>query len=102
MELTPRTSTVEKKRSRRLPLIIFVTLFVLVGGFLLVQALGSAATFYRNVDEAVAQKDSLGTKRFRLQGTVVPGTIARTGDGVTFEVAYNGVGLNVNHVGDPP
>lgn len=102
MELTPRTSPVEKKRSRRLPLIIFVTLFVLVGGFLLVQALGSAATFYRNVDEAVAQKDSLGTKRFRLQGTVVPGTIARTGDGVTFEVAYNGVGLNVNHVGDPP
>jgi cytochrome c-type biogenesis protein CcmE len=67
-----------------------------------VQALGGATTFYRNVDEAVAQRDTLGDRRFRLQGTVVDGTIERTGDGVEFMVAYNGVEVPVRHVGDPP
>lgn len=109
MELTPRTGPgestdgpVRRRRRMSLPALALLIGVIVVGGFVVLQALGSATTFYRNVDEAVAQRDSLGTKRFRLQGTVVPGTIDRTGDGVTFEVAYNGVGINVRHVGDPP
>jgi len=109
MELTPRTGPegspdVASRRRRRmsLPALALLVAVILVGGFVVLQALGSATTFYRNVDEAVAQRDELGVKRFRLQGTVVPGTIDRTGEGVTFEVAYNGVGLTVRHVGDPP
>lgn len=114
MELTPRTGpdagestpaegpATGRRRRRNLPAIALLVAVVAVGGFVVVKALGSATTFYRNVDEAVAQRDSLGSKRFRLQGTVVPGTIAQTGEGVTFEVAYNGVALNVRHVGDPP
>lgn len=112
MELTPRTgpeadgdgATTAPRRRRRmsLPALALVVAVVAIGGFVVVQALGSATTFYRNVDEAVAQRESIGSKRFRLQGTVVPGTIAQTGEGVTFEVAYNGVALKVRHVGDPP
>ena len=34
------------------------------------QGLNNAALYYRNADEAVAQKSSLGTHRFRVQGTV--------------------------------
>ena len=75
---------------------------VVVGGFVVLQALGSAATFYRNVDEAVAQQQTLGTKRFRLQGTVVPGSIRRSADGVDFDITYNGVEMAVQHRGDPP
>lgn len=103
MELTPRTSeSPSQRRRRRLPVYLVVVALVVVGGFLVVKALGSASTFYRNVDEAVAQKQSLGTKRFRLQGTVAPCTIERTGDGVAFAVTYNGVEIPVHHVGDPP
>ncbi|MFM8861634.1 MAG: cytochrome c maturation protein CcmE [Acidimicrobiia bacterium] len=109
MELTPRTGPdgspdAPRRRRRRmsLPALALLVAVIAIGGFVVLQALGSATTFYRNVDEAVAQRDSLGTSRFRLQGTVVPGTIDRTGEGVTFEVAYNGVGLKVRHVGDPP
>ena len=112
MELTPRTgpdaggptdgTTQTRTRRRRLPAIVVLVVLLAVGGFVIVQALGSATTFYRNVDEAVAQRDSIGSKRFRLQGTVVPGTVVQTGDGVSFEVAYNGVALDVRHVGDPP
>lgn len=112
MELTPRTgpdageptggAAPTRKRRRNLPAIVLLVVILAVGGFVIVQALGSATTFYRNVDEAVSQRDSIGSKRFRLQGTVVPGTVVQTGDGVAFEVAYNGVALNVRHVGDPP
>ena len=113
MELTPRTgpeseggddASASPRRKRRVsfPALALLVAVIAIGGFVMVQALGSATTFYRNVDEAVAQRDSLGTKRFRLQGTVVPGTIQRSGEGVNFEVAYNGVGINVHHVGDPP
>lgn len=102
MELTPRTSETPKRRRRRLPTVLVLAALVIVSGFLVVKALGSASTFYRNVDEAVAQKPTLGTTRFRLQGTVAPCTIERTGDGVAFGVTYNGVEIPVNHVGDPP
>lgn len=112
MELSPRTgpgsegesSGVTPRRKRRvsLPALVVLIAVVVIGGFVVVQALGSATTFYRNADEAVAQRDTLGQKRFRLQGTVVPGTVEQTGNGVSFEIAYNGVPLNIRHVGDPP
>ncbi len=102
MELTPRTLAAPRRGRRRvLPLLVLGAL-LLLGGFLVVKALGSASTFYRNVDEAVAQKNSIGAKRFRLQGTVAPCTVERTGDGVSFAVTYNGVEIPVHHVGDPP
>ncbi len=113
MELTPRTgpdseggdaaSAVSRKKRRvSFPALALLIAVVAIGGFVMVKALGSATTFYRNVDEAVAQHDSLGAKRFRLQGTVVPGTVVQTGDGVTFEISYNGVPITIHHVGDPP
>ena len=113
MELTPRTgpdseggdaasTTLRKKRRVSFPALALLVAVIAIGGFVMVKALGSATTFYRNADEAVAQRDSLGVKRFRLQGTVVPGTVVQTGDGVTFEISYNGVPITIHHVGDPP
>lgn len=113
MELTPRTgpeagdgsaatAAPPKHRKSRLPATALIVVVVLGLGFVLVNALGGATTFYRNVDEAVAQRDTLGEKRFRLQGTVVDGTIDRTGEGVGFMVTFNGVEIPVQHVGDPP
>ena len=112
MELSPRTGPasegdsggVSPRRKRRvsLPALVVLVAVVAIGGFVILQALGSATTFYRNADEAVAQRDTLGQKRFRLQGTVVPGTVVQTGDGVSFEISDNGVPLNIRHVGDPP
>jgi cytochrome c-type biogenesis protein CcmE len=118
MELTPRTGPAAegghpdgdgpvltapgRPRKSRLPAIALLVVVVLGLGYVLVNALGGATTFYRNVDEAVAQRQELGTKRFRLQGTVVDGTIDRTGEGVSFMVTFNGVEIPVQHVGDPP
>jgi cytochrome c-type biogenesis protein CcmE len=69
--------------------------------FLLVQGLGNATTYFRNADEAVADREDLGTSRFRLQGTVVD--VARSDGGATsFAVEYRCARVQVRHEGDPP
>jgi cytochrome c-type biogenesis protein CcmE len=75
---------------------------VLALGFLAYKGLGEATTFFRNADEAVAERDSLGDRRFRLQGTVVPGTVDTDGTAVRFEVEYDCVTVPVRHEGSRP
>ena len=117
MELTPRTlddddvtteegagtrrpAGARRRRRRWLPLLVLGV--VVVGlGTLVYKGLSDASLYFRNADEAVAQRDSLGDKRFRLQGTVV-GEPAVDGDSVSFRVAYNGVEVDVAHTGTPP
>jgi cytochrome c-type biogenesis protein CcmE len=74
---------------------------VAVGSLVVVRALNDATLFFRNADEAVAQRDELGSDRFRLQGLVVPGSVQAYPGGVEFSVAYNGVAVEVEHTGDP-
>jgi cytochrome c-type biogenesis protein CcmE len=71
-------------------------------GFLVFQGLGNATLYFRTADEAVAQRDSLGAKRFRIQGTVVPGTVRQAGNEVAFTIESKGVTVPVLHQGDPP
>lgn len=80
-----------------------LVLAVIAGGlaFLVVQGLGNATTYFRNADEAVAERDDLGTKRFRLQGTVVGDAVVQ-GEEVVFTVEYNCEPVDVVHAGDPP
>jgi cytochrome c-type biogenesis protein CcmE len=51
---------------------------------------------------STSQRAALGTKRFRLQGTVVDGTVHETGDLVRFDVEYHCKTVHVQHEGDPP
>ena len=75
---------------------------VIALGFLVAQGLGNATLYFRTADEAVAQRESLGDRRFRIQGDVVAGSISETGNDVTFTLAKNGVEVPVRHRGDPP
>ena len=71
-------------------------------GFLVAQGLGNATLYFRTADEAVAQRESLGDRRFRIQGDVVDGSVSEAGNDVTFTLAKNGVEVPVRHRGDPP
>ena len=73
-------------------------------GFLLVQGLGNATLYFRTADEAVAQRASLGSRRFRIEGTVEDGSVRALagGFGVTFAIVSKGVSVPVVHRGDPP
>ena len=100
MDLTP---AVAAPRRRRRPVTYAVLLVVLLAlGVVVYKGLSSASLYFYNADEAVAQRQDLGQKRFRLQGTVIGSTIDSTADGVDFQVAFNGVRVEAHHDGDPP
>ncbi|MGI8662506.1 MAG: cytochrome c maturation protein CcmE [Acidimicrobiales bacterium] len=105
MDVTPRTvddGGAPHIRRRRSPLVyvIAVVIVVAIGGVLF-QFLNNAALYYRNADEAVRDRSSLGTKRFRVQGVVQPG-VQTSGEDVSFSIAFNGSTIDVRHHGDPP
>lgn len=100
LDLSPRTGPgttppVRRPRRRANPLAWIVLGAVVAGlGFVVVQGLSDATLYFRNADEAVAQRDELGTRRFRLQGLVVADAV--TDDGLaTFEVVFNEVVVSV-------
>jgi len=81
---------------------IFLAVAVAVAGALLWQGLRNATVYFKTADEAVAQRASLGTRRFRLEGVVAPGSVHERNGGVDFVVTENGADVHVHHVGDPP
>jgi cytochrome c-type biogenesis protein CcmE len=77
-----------------------LVLIVVAIGFVLFQGLNNAALYYRNADEAVRDKSSLGTRRFRVQGVVQPFDKAKRP--VEFDIVFNNATVHVQHQGDPP
>ncbi len=72
-------------------------------GFLVVRGLGDATMYFKTVDEAVKQREQLGDRRFRLEGSVVPGSVAQAGGAVGFQLrGASGATVDVAHRGDPP
>jgi cytochrome c-type biogenesis protein CcmE len=102
VDLTPAEAPA--RRRRRSPIAYVVLALVLVAmGVVVTKALTSASLYFYNADEAVAKREALGDKRFRLQGTVLD-PIQENGDGdrLEFSVAYNGVRVEAHHEGSPP
>jgi cytochrome c-type biogenesis protein CcmE len=77
-----------------------LVLIIFAIGFVLFQGLNSAALYYRNADEAVRDKSTLGTRRFRVQGTVQ--AFDKATRPVEFDITFNSVAVHVQHQGDPP
>ncbi|MCU1462516.1 MAG: CcmE/CycJ protein [Acidimicrobiales bacterium] len=64
--------------------------------------LGQATQFFRTADQAVAQRAKLGHRRFRIEGTVVDGSVHTAGQQVAFVIESKGARVDVLHTGDPP
>lgn len=72
-------------------------------GFLLVRAVGDATVYFKTADEAVAQRRSLGSHRFRIEGTVVAGSVQDAKSEVDFTIrGDHGAMVAVRHQGDVP
>lgn len=97
---TPKPRSAPSSR-RRMWIAVVVVLVAL--GFLVVQGLGNATVYFKTADEAVAQKAKLGSHRFRIEGTVVSGSIKQHGtSGVDFAIADKGVTVPIVHTGNEP
>src|SRR5206468_1387732 len=100
LDLTPRPPGPPLRR--RKPVVYVVLALVLVAlGVVLFEGLTNATLYYRNADEAVADKAQLGSRRFRIQGTVQEG-VARQGDEIDFTIAFGGVTVPVRYSGGEP
>ncbi len=102
IDLTPVTPpAVSSKGGRRSLVVIAVLVLAVVA--LLSQGLLQNLNYFETVDQALAQKASLGTKTLRLEGVVKRGTIVRTNTGTNFTITGSGhhaVPVDVN--GTPP
>ncbi len=76
--------------------IILAALLVLV-----FRGLGNATEYFKTADQAVADRAQLGTKDFRIEGTVQPG-VHQVGQTVNFVIENNGVSVPVVQNHEPP
>lgn len=106
LDLTPRTAPPARggndQKRKRLLVGGFLALIVIVLGAVAWQGLSNAALYFRTADEAVEQREALGDRRFRIEGTVVPGSVRQEGVAVRFVIESNDVQVAVAHEGDPP
>jgi cytochrome c-type biogenesis protein CcmE len=82
-----------------------LAVFVVLAGalvFLLVEGLGSSLNYFDTVDQAFAHRAGLGTTTFRLEGTVVPGSIRPTATGTDFAIEQGTHRVQVTNTGSPP
>ena len=82
-----------------------LTVFVLLAAaliFLLAEGLGSSLDYFDTIDQAYANRASLGTSTLRLEGTVVPGSIEATATGTAFAMCQGPHVVHVTNTGSPP
>jgi cytochrome c-type biogenesis protein CcmE len=70
--------------------------------FLVFRGLGEATLYFRTADEAVAQRAELGSRRFRIQGTVVRDSVSERGEELRFRIESAGTAVDVVHRGGEP
>lgn len=70
-------------------------------GMLAFQGLTSATEYFLTAKQAVLQRASLGSKPFRIEGTVEPG-VRQRGQTVRFSIFADGVTVAVVSTGSPP
>lgn len=69
--------------------------------FLLFQGLGNATEYFKTADQAVADRASLGTRQFRIEGTVLD-DVRRSGNQTAFSITANNVTVPVLDSKEPP
>jgi len=80
----------------------FVAGVVIVGAlvFLAAQGLANATIYFKTADQAVAERAKLGSRVFRIEGTVGD-RVVQTGQTLRFDITANGVTVPVVDTGSP-
>lgn len=91
----------QRRRTSWRVLAVFALLIVAFV-FLLAEGLGSSLNYFDTVNQAFAHRQMLGTQTFRLEGTVVPGTIHATSAGSDFNICQGPHVVHVANTGSPP
>jgi cytochrome c-type biogenesis protein CcmE len=90
-----------RRRTKRRLLVVFALLAAALV-FLLVEGLGSSLDYFDTVNQALAHRAQLGTRTFRLEGNVVPGSIRSTATGADFRLCQGANVVDVVNTNNPP
>lgn len=104
MELTPRTAPgapVSERRPRRPWAYVVLGAVLVAVAVIAYQGLTSASLYFYNADEAVEERDELGSKRIRVQG-VVQDDVEADDEELLFTIRFNDQAMPVRHDGNPP
>lgn len=102
LELSPVDAPASPRRRRRRVIAVGVVLAACLAA-LLSQGLLRSLNYFETVDQALAQRATLGTRQIRLEGVVAPHSIARTARGADFVLAGSGGHVvRVESRGTPP
>lgn len=91
-----------KARRPRLRYWVAFAVCVTAIGLLIFQALSPNLVYFRTPSQAIERREAEGTRRFRLAGNVVPGSVNEVSNGVRFDVTDGEATVAVTHRGDPP
>ncbi len=103
-KMTPRAP--RPQRARRAPWVgVVIALALAVAVVVLVVNLLEDSLYFYNADEAVEEREEIGSKRFTLQGTPIACSIVEGFNGdepvVAFSLSFGGAPIDVVHHGDP-
>ena len=115
MDVSPRTSPTDqseastttsrrrpKSRAKTIGMSLILVMILGAIGFLLVKQVGEATLYFYNADKAVAQRQELGDRRFRIQGTYEGAKTDLASGGIQFAIVYNGAKVIIDHTGSEP
>jgi len=102
-DLPPVVTTRRPPRANPVRIVLASVLIVAAIAFIVSKGLGSATVYFKTADEAVAQRQDLGTRRFRVEGTVVPGSVRQESGRLLFAILGNqGAIVPIVHTGGQP
>jgi cytochrome c-type biogenesis protein CcmE len=102
-DLPPIVTSRRPRRAGPLRVVLASALLLGAVAFIVTKGLGSATVYFKTADEAVAQRQSLGTDRFRIEGTVKPGSIRQEDGRLLFTIlGEQGAVVPIVHSGGQP
>ena len=102
-DLPPIVTTRRARRTSPVRIVVASVLILGAVAFIVSKGLGSATVYFKTADEAVAQRQALGTSRFRIEGTVKPGSIRQEEGRLLFTIlGERGAVVPIVHSGGQP
>jgi cytochrome c-type biogenesis protein CcmE len=86
----------------RKKLIIGIGLIVGAVAFLGYQGMNESKSYYLFVDEVLAMGEQAKNIKIKIHGSVVPGTVKKNHDGMSFDIAHNQKQISVQYTGNKP
>ncbi len=89
-----------KRRKQRI--VVVLSILLVIFGILIYEGLTNSIEYFETASQAVANRQTLGTSDFRIEGNVIGNTIRRKNDQTLFSISSGKTVVPVVSNGSPP